>query len=160
MDPYWRSVLLGSSLLTIKMYLTALWTSRSRLASSIHVSDEDGGHYGVKPLFRLAVLLPPRGKPMEKKEGQREVDRAMAAHRNDLENIPIFLCLALAFGMAITDPERRARGATAVTAFYLSRIAHTVVYLFIRRQPWRALLWIISLLSGTYLAVEGIMAAA
>jgi glutathione S-transferase len=63
------------------------------------------------------------------------VKRAAAAWRNDLENIPIFLFLAMIYVTLGCSPER---AYIYFTIFVVARILHTIFYLR-GLQPWRTL---------------------
>jgi len=58
-------------------------------------------------------------------------DRAQRAHRNMLENLPVFAALVLVANISGAANETTAQGATL---FFYARIAHALVY--IAGVPW------------------------
>lgn len=76
-------------------------------------------------------------------ERHDDVERARRAHRNDLENIPPFLLVALFF--ALTRPSATAAG-VYFWGFTAARIAHSVFYLR-SAQPFRTLSYTIGWLA-------------
>lgn len=83
------------------------------------------------------------------------VERAKAAHRNALENIPIFAILGLLY--VTTGASEPAAMAYFVT-FAVSRWCHTFVYLG-GLQPWRTLSYGVGLLVNVGLTVQLIVFA-
>lgn len=66
------------------------------------------------------------------------VQRCASVWRNDVENLPLFLALALSY-VLLGAPAEEAR---KLFALYVGlRYAHTAVYLY-GLQPWRALLYL------------------
>ncbi|KAK2551460.1 Microsomal glutathione S-transferase 1 [Acropora cervicornis] len=64
-----------------------------------------------------------KGKPIPTCE---DVDRVRRAHQNDLENIPIFLLIALLYTLLNLSPVR---GIWCLRIFTAARFLHTIAYL-------------------------------
>ncbi|XP_074608473.1 microsomal glutathione S-transferase 1-like [Acropora palmata] len=97
------------SILLLKTFFMALLISRQRLKNGVLPSPED---YGDKL----------QGKPFPTNE---DVDRARRAHQNDLENIPIFLLIALLYTLLNLSPVR---GIWCLRIFTAARFLHSIAY--------------------------------
>ncbi|KIG12793.1 hypothetical protein DB30_01001 [Enhygromyxa salina] len=82
------------------------------------------------------------------------VERAKAAHRNALENIPIFAILGLLY---LTTGGTTSGALAYFVTFTVSRWLHTFLYLG-GIQPWRTLAFTIGLLVNIGLSVQLIIA--
>lgn len=78
-----------------------------------------------------------------------------SAHRNDLENIPIFLLAAFAY--LFTSPSAFI-ACNLFRAFAIARIVHTIVYavLPVPQQPLRGIAFGVGLLSTIIISVRSI----
>jgi len=65
------------------------------------------------------------------------MERFQAMERNAVENEPFFLLLAYSW-VQFDIPDW---AGTAVEWYVYSRLLHFVFYMFLRIQPWRAILW-------------------
>ncbi|HEY6394954.1 MAG TPA: MAPEG family protein [Candidatus Binataceae bacterium] len=112
--------------LFLKMAANSAVQGRARLNSNTFVIPEDARFFaGTEPAKEEVPL----------------VRRAAAVWRNDLENIPIFLFLALVY----VSLGCWATGAFVYfSIFALARIVHTVLY-FRALQPWRTISFAIGL---------------
>jgi uncharacterized MAPEG superfamily protein len=120
--PAFRTYALCSSILALKMILSAFYTGSRRNRHQAYVNREDAQTFG-KAGVRAGTEEAP------------EVAHALRIQRNDLENIPAFFAIGLIYVLAGATP----RGAAAYFwVFTLARIAHTVVYMQ-NLQPWRAI---------------------
>ncbi|XP_068737464.1 microsomal glutathione S-transferase 1-like [Montipora capricornis] len=97
-------------ILVLKTFFMSFLTGRQRMKNHVPPSPED---YGEKN----------KGKPIPTCE---DVDRVRRAHQNDLENIPIFLIIALLYTLLNLPPVR---GIWCLRIFTAARILHTVAYL-------------------------------
>ena len=109
--------------LYMKMFANSVVQGIYRVRNKAYTRPDDAVFFGKDAPIREADL------PI--------VQRASACWRNDLENIPIFLLIALAFTLTGGQP--------GFALFYfgiftLSRIAHTIFYLR-PTQPWRNLVY-------------------
>ena len=78
------------------------------------------------------------------------VKRAAAAWRNDLENIPIFLFLAMIYVTLGLWPQ----GAFIYfTIFAVARVLHTIAYL-LAMQPWRTIFYAVGIAMCVTLSVQ------
>jgi len=103
--------------------------------------------------FKSQTPVAPEDRPETKGEAQSlfsaydksGVDRALAIHRNDLENIALFL-LAL-FSLFLASGTKMPLWVLPVyiAIFVATRIIHTITYA-LALQPWRAIAFIIGLL--------------
>jgi len=77
------------------------------------------------------------------------------AHLNDLENIPPFMIIALAY--LFTNPSYNV-ASKLFFVFTASRFLHTFVYaIYVIRQPTRMILFIIGILITLYMAIQGLL---
>jgi uncharacterized MAPEG superfamily protein len=124
-----KSYAICSSILAVKMILSAFWTGANRQIHQGYVSAEDARVFG-----RKGVQAGEREAP--------EVARALRIQRNDLENIPAFFAIGLIYVLS---------GASAFGAavycwtFTIARLVHTIVYMR-RLQPWRAICYAIGVM--------------
>jgi len=123
--PAWHAFVCALLALFAKTTATSLLQVGSRLRARTFLLPEDAAMLRVTPSAEEAPL----------------VRRCAAVWRNDVENLPLFLALALSWVLA---------GAPAVQAWTLFgayvglRYLHTGVFLA-GLQPWRALLYLASL---------------
>lgn len=117
--PALRLYALCTILLVLKMHAVGIATGVARTRAKVTMNPEDAARYNAQ----ASDVDPP------------EVARALRAHRNDLENIPPFLLLALVgvlvgaapLGLKIT-----------LIAFTAARVGHSIAYLR-SMQPWRSI---------------------
>jgi len=77
------------------------------------------------------------------------------AHLNDLENIPPFMIIALAY--LFTNPSYNV-ASNLFMLFTASRFLHTLIYaIYVVRQPTRAVLFWIGYLITWYMAIQGLL---
>jgi len=109
---------LSAVALFLKMFSTSAVQALGRLKSNAFVNPEDARFYGkTEPVAEETAI----------------VRRAQAVWRNDLENIPIFLFLALVYLIARCWPMG---AAIYFSIFVIARIFHSIFY-FKAMQPWR-----------------------
>ncbi len=118
-----------TALLFVKLFGNSAIQGLVRLKHRQFVKPEDAKFYGrnAPPAAAEHIL----------------VERAAAVWRNDLENIPIFLILAL--GVVLAGDEGTWTAALCA-AFVLGRLAHTAFFLF-PRQPHRNIAYQVGILS-------------
>lgn len=116
-DRLLAAYLFYGAILLLKMLLMSFITAFHRIKNKAFPSPED---YRVKK----------DGDKDKSKEviirKNDDVERVRRAHLNDLENIPIFLIIALMFMLANLSPTR---GIWCLRIFTAARILHTIVYL-------------------------------
>ncbi|XP_058958469.2 microsomal glutathione S-transferase 1 isoform X1 [Pocillopora verrucosa] len=108
-DRFLSAYLLYGSALMLKTFAMSFFTVRQRMANKALPSPEDYGKDNTKP-----VPVNP------------DVERVRRAHLNDLENIPIFMIVALLYGLS---GEPVARGIWCLRIFTGARFLHTIAYL-------------------------------
>lgn len=108
--------------LFLKTTLTSVLQVTTRLRSRMFTIPEDAA------LMRVKV----------KQEEAAFVQRCASVWRNDVENLPLFLALALSYVLLGATPES---AGTLFAAYVALRYAHTFAYLR-GLQPWRALLYL------------------
>ena len=100
--------------------------------------------------------IPEDARLMRRRPAEAEADfvrRCANVWRNDTENLPLFLALALAYVLL---------GATEESAqmlfgtYVILRYSHTLVFL-LGLQPWRALLYLASMVVCWTIAVRSLM---
>ncbi len=114
-----RLYALMAIILSLKMFAIGVVQGLARAGAKKFANPEDAKMFGAE--------LVPQEVPT--------VQRANNAWRNDLENIPIFLILALVYVIAGLSP--RSFIAYSVI-FTVARILHTIFYLK-AMQPWRTI---------------------
>ena len=125
-NPAFQTYATCSAILVIKMLLGGNYTSLMRMRNSGYVNAEDAATFG--------------GTADEREHP--DVAHALRIQRNDGENIPPFLAMALIY---VLD------GASATGAwwycwtFTIARLVHTVVYIN-HMQPWRAISYFVGYL--------------
>lgn len=129
-DPGWNMFAIVSAILFLKMFATSLLQAVARVRSRTFTLPEDAR------LFANARLAGSES-PL--------VERLAKVWRNDLETIPIFLFLAIAYIETGCWP---AGAAIYFPAFAGFRIAHTIAYLN-RMQPARTIFY----LAGSFICV-------
>lgn len=124
MDLAFRAYTLAAVVLFFKMSAIGVVQGRARTGAKAFVNPEDAVLFGAAAPVGQEIAA---------------VVRANNAFRNDLENIPIFLILALLYVLARCWPT----GAVIYfSVFTLARIAHTIAYLN-AMQPWRTIFFTI-----------------
>jgi len=116
--PAYRPLVVFSVLLVLKMIALVFVTGYQRLRSKVVLNPED---VGVVPWAHV-----------EPQEAPGTL-RAKRAHLNDLENIPVFLILALLFTLS---GGSTLGGWAYFGTYFVARVFHSVCYLR-AMQPWR-----------------------
>lgn len=122
-DPAFRTYATCTGILAMKMLLDGTHTSVARIRNRAFVNTEDAANFGggASDIEHPAVA------------------HSLRIHRNDMENIPLFFAVGLAFVLA---------GASASAAwwycwtFTVARLLHWVSYLN-HLQPWRAIFYFV-----------------
>lgn len=123
--------------LFLKTTLTSFLQIVTRFRSRSFTVPEDAAMVGVRPKEAEAPL----------------VQRCASIWRNDVENLPLFLALALTYVLLGASKE----SAQLLFALYVAtRYAHTVIYLR-GLQPWRALSFLAGLLICWIIAARIVM---
>ena len=129
-----RLYALTTIILALKMSAISVVQGRARTAANAFANPEDAAMFGGTQV------------PQE----VAGVQRAAKAWMNDLENIPIFLILALVYAIA-------GLSATAFmiycAVFTLARILHTIFYLN-AAQPWRTIAYTVGALTSLALMIH------
>jgi uncharacterized MAPEG superfamily protein len=116
--PAFKPLVVFSVLLVLKMAAVAVATANARRKARVVLNPEDTK---VNP-----------GSHVEKEEAPATL-RAKRAHRNDAENIPAFLVLAVLFTLAGCSASA---GWIYFGVYFAARTLHTIFYLN-SVQPWR-----------------------
>jgi uncharacterized MAPEG superfamily protein len=116
--PAFQPLVVISVLLAIKMAAVAFVTAKARFDSKVVLNPED------------APVNPGAQTRSEEAESTLRVKRA---HLNDVENIPVFMFLALLF--TLTGASAMA-GWIYFGVYFVARTLHTIFYLR-AVQPWR-----------------------
>ena len=119
--PLLRFYALTAIILTLKMAAIGIVQGRARTGEKKFANPEDAKMFGAEVV--------PQEVPA--------VQRAANAWRNDLENIPIFLILALVYVMAGLSPTMFV---IYCAVFVVARILHTIFYIK-AIQPWRTIVY-------------------
>ncbi|XP_006825299.1 microsomal glutathione S-transferase 1-like [Saccoglossus kowalevskii] len=129
-----RSYLACGTVIIVKMMALSLFTTYRRFKYKAFSNPED------------------TKRPVTKHE---DVERVRRLHRNDLENIPVFLALGCMY--IATEPVP----STAIwhfRVFAISRILHSISYLA-GIQPWRVLVYSVGFLVNASMAYHILCAA-
>ena len=129
-----RLYALTAIVLALKMSAISVVQGRARTAAKAFANPEDAAMFG-------GTIVP---------QEVAGVQRAAKAWMNDLENIPIFLILALVYAMA-------GLSSTAFivycVVFTVARILHTIFYLS-AMQPWRTIAYTVGALTSFALMIH------
>ena len=129
-----RLYALTTIVLALKMAAISVVQGRARTAANSFVNPEDAAMFG-------GTIVP---------QEVAGVQRAAKAWMNDLENIPIFLILALTYAIA-------GLSSTAFivycVVFTVARILHTIFYLS-AVQPWRTIVYTVGALTSLALMIH------
>lgn len=127
MEPalYWYAVC--AVVLFLKMFALSGYQGFHRIGKGVFTNPEDAGTFGRPPAT----------------EDLPQVQRAARAWRNDLENIPAFLGLGVAYVLVGASP---AAAPWLFVTFTIARIVHTLAYL-LGVQPWRTIAYAIGIAS-------------
>ena len=109
--------------LFLKTTVTGVLQVVSRIRSRMVLLPEDAAMLGLRPTTVEAPF----------------VQRCANVWRNDVENLPLFLALALTYVLLGATLESAQR---LFAIYVLARYVHTVVYLW-GRQPWRVIAYYI-----------------
>jgi uncharacterized MAPEG superfamily protein len=123
------------------MLFSAIYTGVQRQRHQGYINAEDARTFGASSARAGTAEAP-------------AVAHALRIQRNDLENIPLFFAIGLAYVLAGASPL----GALAYCwTFTLARIAHTIAYTW-NLQPWRAVFFAIGALALLGMIVHIIIA--
>lgn len=138
--PAWPAFVVALLALFAKTTATSVLQVVSRMRARTFLLPEDARMLGVKPVASEAEI----------------VRRCAGVWRNDVENLPMFMALALAYVLA-GAPAASAAGLFG--AYVGLRYLHTGVYLA-GLQPWRALCYLSSLAVLWTIAINTALLAA
>lgn len=80
-----------------------------------------------------------------------DMERFQCMERNATENETYFLLVAYAWTLVDNMPEW---APTAVEAYVYARFAHFVLFCFLRIQPWRAIVWFVTVVINMVIAIN------
>ena len=138
--PAFAPLILFSVLLAVKMGAVAFVTANARFKSKVVINPED-------------VPVNPGSRPEQ--DDAPATLRAKRAHLNDVENIPVFMILALLF--TLTGCSATA-GWIYFGVYFAARTLHTIFYLG-AIQPWRTAAFALSQLTQLGIIVQLLMKA-
>ncbi len=129
-----RLYALTAIVLALKMTAISIAQGRARAGAKKFVNPEDAKMFGAE---QVAQEVP-------------AVQRASKAWMNDLENIPMFLILALVYAIVGLSPRAFM---VYCLVFTVARIFHTFFYLK-AMQPWRTIAYTIGAIASFALMVH------
>lgn len=133
---YWYAV--AAVLLFLKMFALSCYQGYHRIGKQTFKTPEDAALVGKQPA----------------EEELPQVQRAAKAWMNDLENIPIFLALGVAYVWTEASP---ASAAWLFMTFTAARYLHSLCYLA-ALQPWRTLAYMVGIACMFAMSVLIVMA--
>ncbi|MFI0474036.1 MAPEG family protein [Halomonas sp. HMF6819] len=133
---YWYAM--ATVLLFVKMWATGLYQGYHRITKMTFKTPEDARMAGKEPA----------------QEELPQVQQASKAWSNDLENIPIFLALGMAYVLVGASPGL---AMWLFMGFTAARYAHTLAYLA-RLQPWRTIAYGVGLVCMIVMAIQIVLA--
>jgi glutathione S-transferase len=136
--PAFEALVIFSVLLALKMAAVAFVTAKVRFDSKVVLNPEDAP---VNP-----------GSQAQAEEAVATL-RAKRAHLNDVENIPVFMVLALLF--TLTGCSALA-GWVYFGVYFVARTLHTIFYLK-AIQPWRTAAFALGQLTQLGIMVQLVM---
>ncbi|XP_075239845.1 prostaglandin E synthase-like [Convolutriloba macropyga] len=122
-----RVLLFYSAILILKTMAMSLLTAFYRVKNKVIATPED-------------TFYMPNGRCVR---DDPQVERARRTHRNDLENIPVFLAAAYLWAMHC-EPSSVYMFTWHMRLFTLSRIIHTFITIGALRQPYRSIIWTVA----------------
>ena len=137
--PALPAFVLALTALFLKTTLTSMLQVVSRFRSRMFTLPEDAALLRVKP----------------KPEEAAFVQRCGNVWRNDVENLPLFLALALAY---VLSGATLASAQALFAAYVALRYAHTAVYL-LGLQPWRMAMYLLGLAVCWIIAARTVLLA-
>jgi uncharacterized MAPEG superfamily protein len=137
--PAFPAFILALVALFLKITLTSLLQVVSRFRSRAFTVPEDAALVRVRPSQQEAVF----------------VQRCANVWRNDVENLPLFLALALAY---VLSGATLASAQVLFAAYVALRYAHTTVYL-LGLQPWRMVMYLLGMVVCWIIAIRIMMLA-
>ena len=137
--------------LTLKMAVVNLLTARCRTSTGIGRAAEDTKDKFIGLSF-FRVLMLGYGPLCD----ADAMERLISCSRNSAENEPFFALAALGWAAVTTPP---AYAPALLVLYMLSRYIHTMVYIFVRRQPYRALAWAPGMLIMLYISGHTLISA-
>ena len=125
--------------LFLKITLTSMLQVASRFRNRMFTVPEDAALVRVRPSHQEAAF----------------VQRCANVWRNDVENLPLFIALALTYVLAGAS---LAAAQWLFAAYVALRYAHTAVYL-LGQQPWRMIMYLLGMLVCWIIAVRIVLLA-
>jgi len=113
-----------SAILALNLFFLAGGTGAARSRAGVAVNPEDA-KLDKSGKTKVVEALPP------------DVDRWNRAHKNALENIPIFFAIGLVYALSGAS-EMGAR--IYFASFTVTRLLHSLAYIK-GLQPWRSIFW-------------------
>jgi len=133
---YWYAV--ATVLLFLKMFATSVYQAFHRIGKMTFKIPEDAAFVGREPA----------------KEEVPQVQQAARAWLNDLENIPIFLGLGVAYILVGASPDA---AAWLFLVFTGARYLHTLFYLA-GVQPWRTVAFAVGVVCMFIMSIQIVVA--
>ena len=133
-NPLLQTYIFYGAILMLKMMSLSLVTGFYRMSKNAFANPEDAARR-------------PKGKVYE----DADVERVRRAHRNDMENIYVFMIVGLLY--ILTDPCVF-KATMCFRVFTVARILHSVVYIGAVRQPARGLCYLVGQIVNVYMALN------
>lgn len=137
--PAFPAFVLALGALFLKTTLTSMVQVMSRFRSRAFTVPEDAALVRVRTSRQEAAF----------------VQRCGNVWRNDVENLPLFLALALAY---VLSGATLSSAQTLFGAYVALRYAHTMVYL-LGLQPWRMVMYLLGMVVCWIIAVRIVLLA-
>jgi microsomal prostaglandin-E synthase 1 len=132
--PPFRLFAIVTVMLVIKMAVLGLYTTIIRIRRKVFATPEDYTFFGGVP----------------RPTADEEIERTRRAHRNDLENIPAFIFVAMIY--ALTVPSMTA-ARIYFWGFFIARALHSIFYVR-GQQPHRTVAFAVGAVLMALLIVE------
>lgn len=139
---YW---VVCSFLLALKMWANSMIQAVGRFKNKVFVNPEDARVFGG--LMKTDINPSTQEHPL--------VSRASLCWRNDLENIPLFLLLALGY---VLIGGSTYWGILYFSVYTVARVLHTWFYMAML-QPWRTLVYEVGAAATFLMAVHSVYIA-
>jgi len=142
-----QTLCLCAAFLFFKMWASGWFTVMARRSEGRPAAPEDH-----------AVGVKAKKEAKASAAGLSGVERGLAAHRNDLENIPIFLVLAILLFISGPHSSKNSHFAHILylAIFTAARLVHTLAYL-VGVQPYRSLSFGVGILVSAVAACHLVM---
>ena len=149
---YKRALGTSIGILVGKNMINHVLTVRARL-STLKMNQETTPESEAKkwdlPIFGILQLA--LGSTVGPFRDENSLERFVCMSKNATENEPYFMAMAIVWPLLGPTPEIAPK---LLQGYVACRLAHYAIFMFVRRQPWRALAWTASAMVNLTIAYQ------